>query len=99
MTTALSRPPIRRALRLAGVLAAAVALTLTTAVTPVLAAPAGGGTPAVTGQACLPGQGVTVAVDFTSAADADAGKNTGPIELGCAIGQQDNIADAAAAAG
>src|SRR6478735_4085266 len=64
-----------------------VATTLLTGATPAAAAP-----PAtVTGQACLPGQGVTVAVDF--APDSDE------VVIGCAIGTQTTMAAAGAGAG
>ena len=64
-----------------------VATTLLTGATPAAAAP-----PAtVTGQACAPGTGVTVAVDFAPGSDA--------VEIGCAIGTQTTMAAAGAAAG
>lgn len=59
--------------------------------------PTGGGSPTITGQACLPRQGVTVVVDFTPASAADAA--TGPIKIGCAIGEQKTMAAASAKAG
>src|SRR6478609_5176762 len=64
-----------------------VATTLLTGATPAAAAP-----PAtVTGQACAPGTGVTVAVDFAPGSDA--------VEIGCAVGTQATMAAAGAAAG
>jgi len=64
-----------------------VATTLLTGATPAAAAP-----PAtVTGQACAPGTGVTVAVDFAPGTDE--------VQIGCAIGTQTTMAAAGAAAG
>src|SRR6478735_3767358 len=64
-----------------------VATTLLTGATPAAAVP-----PAtVTGQACAPGTGVTVAVDFAPGSDA--------VEIGCAVGTQATVAAAGAAAG
>src|SRR6478735_3592463 len=64
-----------------------VATTLLTGATPAAAVPPA----SVTGQACAPGTGVTVAVDF--APDSDA------VKIGCALGGQTTMAAAGAAAG
>ena len=78
----------RRMIATAGTsLLLAAGLLLTGATSAAAAAP-----PAtVSGQACLPGEGVTVAVDFAPGSDE--------VRVGCAIGAQTNMAAAGAAAG
>ena len=51
----------------------------------------------MTGQACLPDQGVTVVVDFTPA--SAAADPQGPVEVSCAIGAQASMAAAGEAGG
>lgn len=77
----------RRMIATAGTSLLLVAGLLLTGATPAAAAP-----PAtVSGQACLPGEGVTVAVDFAPGSDE--------VRVGCAIGAQASMAAAGAAAG
>ena len=72
---------------LVGIPLAVLALLAPSAVTPTSAADA----PPITGYACDPGKGVTVAVDFTDRANK--------YEIGCAQGSQTSIADALTEAG
>jgi len=87
LTEVTHRRPVRRALATVGAgLLVVCAGMLAGALPATAAAPA-----LITGEACQPGEGVTVAVDYAPVTDE--------VQIGCAVGAQTDMAAAGAAAG